>query len=154
MSIVTRKFSACPVRTAADTWETIVSVISSVSAEARSELLKIEGIAASIISDETPRKSPITIIGTGSRLRVYCLYEENGSAEEVNESPLNWNPFAGEWEIHIPAEKDELDWVTQALSEKGARFKAYEAGTKPVEDEGEKTSSQQTKHLTIDISKL
>ena len=153
MSIVTRKFSACPVRTAADTWETIVNVIAAASVEARSELFKIEGIAASIISDETPKKDPIIIIGAGSRLRIYCLYDEDGSTEDANESPLSWNPFAGEWEIHMPAEKDELAWVTKALSEKGPKFKAYEAGTKPVEDD-DKTSSQQAKHLTIDISKL
>lgn len=155
MSIVTRRFSACPVRTAANTWETIVNVIASASTEARCELLKIEGIAASIISDETPKKNPITIIGTGSRLRIYCLYEEDGSTEDANESPLSWNPFAGEWEIYIPAEKDELGWVTKALSEKGTQFKAYEAGTKPVTDEDDdKRASQLLQHLTIDISKL
>jgi hypothetical protein len=142
------------VRTAANTWETIVDVIASASVEARSELLKIEGIAASVISDETPKKNPITIIGAGSRLRIYCQYEEDGSTEDANESPLSWDPFVGEWEIYIPAEIDELSWVTKSLSEKGARFKAYEAGTKPVEDDEDKTSGLQSKHLTIEISKL
>lgn len=155
MSVITRRFSACPVRTAANTWETIVNVIAAASTEAHTELLKIEGIAASIISDETPKKNPITVIGTGSRLRIYCLYDEDGSTEDANESPLNWNPFAGEWEIYLPVEKDELDWVTKALCEKGIRFKTYEAGTKPVADEkDDERSSQPLQHLSIDISKL
>jgi hypothetical protein len=154
MSIVTRRFSACPVRTAANTWEAIVEVIASASVDACNELLKIEGIAASVISDETPKKSPITIIGAGSRLRIYCLYEEDGSTEDANESRLNWNPFSEEWEIYIPAEKDELGWITKALNNKGTRFKAYEAGTNLIEDYKDKMPGQQSNNLIIDISKL
>jgi hypothetical protein len=154
MSVITRKFSACPVRTAANAWNAIVAVIASASAGARSELLKIEGIAASIISDETPGENPIVVIGSGPRLRVYCLYEEDGSTEDANEAALNWNPFEGDWEIHLPAEKEELSWVRKALAEKGTRFKVYEAGTKPATEDEDNTSGQQSKQLTIDTSKL
>ncbi len=154
MSVIARKFSACPVRTAANTWNAIVNVIASASTDGRLELLKIEGIAASIISDETPNKSPITIIGSGPRLRIYCLYEEDGSTEDANESPLNWNPFADDWVIYLPAEKNDLAWISKALSEKGTRFKAYEAGTKPVADEEDKKTVSHEQELTIDISKL
>lgn len=155
MSIVTRRFSACPVRTASNTWQTIVNVITASSPEAAIELFKVEGIAASIISDETAKKSPITIIGAGSRLRIYCIYDADGSTDDANESALSWNPFEGNWEIHFPVEKDELDWIIKALKEKGARFKAYEVGTKPIDDnESDERSSPSIKELTIDISKL
>jgi hypothetical protein len=153
MSVITRKFSACPVRTAANAWNTIVDVIASASANARSELLKIEGIAASIISDATPEKNPIIVIGSGPRLRIYCLYEQ-GSTEDKNESALNWNPFEGDWEIHLPADKEELSWVRKALSGKGTRFKVYEAGTTPALEDEDKSAGQQSRELTIDISKL
>jgi hypothetical protein len=155
MSVVTRRFSACPVRTAANTWANIVNTIAGTTAEVRTELIKIEGIAASIIADETPKKNPITIIGTGSRLRIYCLYDEDGSTEDANESPLNWNLFASVWEIHFPVEKDDLGWIKKALSEKGYRFNAYVAGTKPdADDDIDKNDSQPSYELTIDISKL
>ena len=154
MSVISRKFSACPVRTAANTWSAIVDVIAGASGTARVELLKIEGIAASVISDETPKKNAITIIGTGPRLRIYCLYDEEGSIEDANESSINWNLFEGDWSIYLPVEKEELTWVTKALAAKGSRFKAYEAGTKLTEEEEDKNTSQQEEELTIDISKL
>ncbi len=154
MSVIGRKFSACPVRTAANTWTAIVEVIASASEDARNELYKIDGIAASIISDESPKKNPFTIIGSGSRLRIYCLYDEDGSTEDANEAALSWNPFEGDWEIHLPAEESELSWISKALSEKGGRFKVYAAGTKPVSDEEEVSTPSPTQELTIDISKL
>jgi hypothetical protein len=153
MSIIARKFSACPVRTASRAWNAIVDVVAAASPTARRELLLIEGIAASIIADESPSRNPITIVGSGPRLRVYCLYEEDGSTEDTNESALSWNPFESEWEIYLPVEKEEMNWVGKALSEKGARFKAYEAGTKPIAEE-EESSGGEAKELSIDISKL
>lgn len=152
MSVIARKFSACPVRAASSTWNAIVNVIAAASPAARTELLKIEGIAASIIADESPAKNPITIVGSGPRLRVYCLYEEDGSTEDANETSLSWNPFESEWEIYLPVEKEEMNWVGKALSEKGARFKAYEAGTKPVVEEEDADGG--AKELSIDITKL
>lgn len=154
MSVISRKFSACPVRTAANTWSAIVDVIAGTSGDVRAELLKIEGIAASVISDETPKKNAITIIGSGPRLRIYCLYDEEGSTEDANESSINWNLFEGDWTIYLPVEKDELDWITKALAAKVSRFKTYEAGTKLSEEEDEKNTSEQEEELTIDISKL
>lgn len=154
MSVIARKFSACPVRTASNTWTTIVNVIASTSSDARSELFKIEGIVSSLISDETPKKNPITIIGSGPRLRIYCLYEEDGNTEDANEAALNWNPFEGDWEIHLPAEGEDIDWVRQILKEKGSRFKVYETGTKPSGDEEDKSTASPDQDLTIDTSKL
>ena len=152
MSTVARKFSACPVRTAANTWETITNVIGASNETVKAELTKVAGIAASIISDGTPAENAITIIGTGARLRIYCLYEEDGSTEDANESTLNWNLFEGDWEIHFPVEKEDFDWVKKSLSEKGARFIAYEAGSKPAEDNETKSSSNSV--LTINLDKL
>jgi len=62
MSTVARKFSACPVRTAANTWETIINVIGAGNETVKAELTKVMGIASSIISDGTPAENAITII--------------------------------------------------------------------------------------------
>lgn len=152
MSIVARKFSACPVRTAVSTWDTITNVIGASNETVKSELTKVAGIAASIISDGTLAGNAITIIGSGPRLRIYCLYDEDGSTEDANENALHWNLFEGDWEIHFPVEKDDFNWVSKSLTEKGSRFKAYEAGSKPDEDSG--TKSNNTSGLTINLDKL
>jgi len=151
MSIVARKFSACPVRTAAQTWDTITSVLSDGNSAVEKELLSISGITASIISDGTPKINPITIIGSGPRLRVYCLYDEDGSTEDSNEASLNWNLFDGDWEIHLPVEKEDFGWVSKALKEKGSRFKAYKAGEKINEENSQATNAAP---LSINIEKL
>ena len=151
MSVVTRKFSACPVRTAALTWETIVSILSGSKIEVNQQLASISGIASSIISDETPKADPITIIGSGPRLRIYCLYDEDGSEEDANEGSLNWDLFKDDWEIFFPVAKEDLDWITKALKQKGAKFKAYEAGT----DINESVSELDTPVLlSINVDKL
>lgn len=154
MNIITRKFSAAPVRTAAATWVAIVDVLSEQDATIRNELMKIDGIVASLISEGTPEKNAITIIGTGPRLRIYCLYEEDGSTENANESTLNWNPFENDWEIYLPVEQSDMDWITKSLSAKGSRFKVYQAGTKLITEEEIDNNSQRSGGLTINISKL
>ena len=152
MTTVARKFSACPVRTAVSTWEMITNVIAGGNETVKAELNKVEGIAASIISDGTLADNPFTIIGSGPRLRIYCLYDEDGSTEDANESILHWNLFEGDWEIHFPVEKDDFSWVSKSLTEKGSRFKAYEAGSKPDEDRDAKSNN--ASGLTINLDKL
>jgi len=153
MSVVARKFSACPVRTAVNTWDAITNVIGAGNESVKAEFTKVAGIACSIISDGTPAENAITIIGSGPRLRIYCLYEEDGSTEDANEDSLHWNLFEGDWEMHFPVEKDDFGWVSKSLAEKGTRFKAYEAGSKPNEESGEK-SKNNSSGLTINLDKL
>jgi hypothetical protein len=150
MSVVSRKFSACPVRTASQTWEAIIGVIA-VEDVVRNELSEIGGIAASLIADESPKSDPITIIGSGSRLRIYCLYDQEGSTDDANEAPLTWKLFEGDWEIHFPVEKSDLEWVTNALKPKGAKFKTYETGTAIINEEQPAAAASQ---LTINLDKL
>jgi hypothetical protein len=150
MTVATRRFSANPVRTAAQTWEVIVTTIAGDNERVKHELISILGIAASLISDYTPKSDPITVIGSGPRLRIYCLYEEDGSTEDASEGALNWNLFESDWEMYLPVNKDDLDWVRKAL--KGSKhFKAYETGTKIIE---ENTSEQKASSLTVNVKKL
>lgn len=156
MSVISRKFAASPSRTAADTWSTIVSVIAAESENDKEKLNSITGIIASIISDETPATNPITIIGTGPRLRVYCLYGDDAIGDEASEASLSWKPFEGSWEIYFPVEETDYDWVTKALKEKGSNFKTYNAGEKIKEDstEEENKSEPNFTQLSINVNKL
>lgn len=118
MSVVARRFSSSPARIPSATWEAIVNVITVDSDDAKTQLNSIAGIVSSLISDETPLKDAITILGNGPRLRLYCLYGDDAISDEANESSLSFNPFNGEWEIYFPVQEADLSWVTKALKEK------------------------------------
>jgi hypothetical protein len=152
MSVIARKFKANPVRTAAETWTTIVNVIAKKNDSAKNLLLRITGVAASIIAEGIPATSPITIIGSGPRLRVYCLYDDDAIEEDGNEDSLSWNPFDSEWDIYFPVNEVDMEWVNNMLSETGKNFHAYLAGEK-IEREKENAASQMPP-LTINLHKL
>ena len=156
MSIISRTFAACPARTAAVTWEAIVNVISADSAGAKQLLNSISGVIASIISDETLANNAITVVGTGPRLRVYCLYGDDAISDEANEASLSWKPFEKDWEIYFPVEESDLAWVTKLLKETNSKLKTYKAGDKikgEAVDEENKPASNFTQ-LSINIEKL
>lgn len=156
MSVVSRRFTASPVRTASETWTAIVNTIASDSETAKQELNNITGIAASLISDETPAKTPITIIGSGPRLRIYCLVGAEAIEGEANEASLTWNLFEKDWEIYFPVEDADLAWVTKALNEKNKKFKTYKVDEKINDEddaEEQKTGSNFTQ-LSINTDKL
>jgi hypothetical protein len=155
MSIVARRFAATPVRTASDTWTAITNVIAKDSPDAKQQLDKINGVMASIISDETPAKNSITLIGSGPRLRVYCLYGEDAAGDGANESSLTWNPFEGQWNIYIPVEEADFNWVTKTLCDKGSMFKTYKAGEKlQVDTDDDESKSSDFSQLSINVNKL
>ena len=154
MSVVARKFAASPARIPSTTWETIVNVIAAESDEAKKELNGIAGIAASLIADETPLNDAITIIGSGPRLRVYCLYGDDAIGDEANEASLSWKPFQSECKIYFPVHEADYDWVTKALKEKNSRFKTYKTGGKIEEERSEENRSEGLTQLTINTNKL
>lgn len=154
MSVVARKFAASPARIPSTTWETIVNIIAAESDDAKKELNGIAGIAASLIADETPLNDAITVIGSGPRLRIYCLYGEDAIGDEANEASLSWKPFEGEWKIYFPVHEADYDWVTKALKGKNNRFKTYKTGDKIEEEQSEENRSEGLTQLTINTNKL
>lgn len=157
MSVISRRFAASPARTAADVWDAIVNVIAADSDAVKQQLKSITGVIASIISDETPANSPITIIGKGPRLRVYCLYGDDALGDEANEAALTWKPFESEWEVYFPVEEVDYDWVTKELQKKHTRFKTFKAGEK-INGEEDKAAADRTdsgfSQLSINTEKL
>jgi len=153
MSVVARRFAASPARIPSATWEKIVNIISIESDSTKKELNAIAGIVSSLIADETPLNDAITVIGSGPRLKIYCLYGEDAISDEPNESSLSWKPFEGYWEIFFPVHEPDLGWVTKALGEKSKRFKTYKIGDKIGEEQTEENNSGSA-HLTINIDKL
>ena len=94
MSVVSRKLRSIPIRSAADTWKTIVSLLApDESSDAHREIASVIGIASSLISSEAMADAAVVCTGVGPRVRIYCLYDENAIiGQDANESPLQQCP--------------------------------------------------------------
>jgi len=125
-TVASRTFRSSPYRAATETWKQIVDLLTQDRAgEARTELLSVCGVAASVIADKAPEDAAIVVTCDGPRTRIYCLYDDDaveGSA--ANESPLGFDPLNGDWRVSLPCAKDDLEWVQGALKNHGARITA------------------------------
>jgi hypothetical protein len=145
-TIACRRFVSTPQRDAASTWRSITDLLTrgAVTA-ARTELLAVAGIAASIITDKAPQKAAIVVACDGPRTRIYCLYDEDALDGAVrNEEPLGYDPLKGNWHVSLPCASDDLAWVQAALKKHSSRISARdeaEALGAEAEDVGDSKSS-------------
>lgn len=126
MTTVARRIISEPVRTASETWNIIVDLLAPESIRsARKELLSVSGVVSSLIASETAKDSPIIVYGSGPRIRIYCLYDEDAIVGDgVNETELNSKPTAGDWLMSLPCQADDLEWVQAALKKRSNRITA------------------------------
>jgi hypothetical protein len=150
MTVVARRIIATPVRSASQAWATIVGILAPQSAsEARKELLAIEGIACSLITDETLKEAPAVVYGSGPRVRIYCLYDDDAcSGEDANEAPLTFDATSGDWQMSLPCHADDLNWVQNALKKRSTHVTARDM-TAQLEAEEAVTDSA-AKIVTVD----
>lgn len=125
---VVRTFNSVPARTAVATWRAIVDLIAPSAGGARTELLSVEGVACSLITDKA-MTAPIIVTGKGPRVRVYCVYDDDAiEGDSANESALATNPTEGDWAVSLPCDTVDLNWVQSALAEKSTRIVARDKG--------------------------
>ena len=61
-TVSSRTFKSTPERDAARTWAAIVDLLTlSKASDARTELLAVAGVAASVIADQAPKDAAITV---------------------------------------------------------------------------------------------
>jgi len=136
-TVASRTFRSTPSRDALDTWIAIVDLLTKGTASpARTELLAVGGVAASVIADQAPKDAAITVTCDGPRTRIYCLYDEDaidGSGE--NEAALGYDPLKGDWRLSLPCVADDLSWVQAALKKHSTRITAREVD-EAVKDAG------------------
>lgn len=125
-TVVRRTFSSTPRRDALATWHAIVDLLTrSKHGAARTELLSVEGIAASLIADQALREAAIVVTCEGPRTRIYCLYDDDAiDSADANEEPLGYDPLNGDWQVSLPCTADDLAWVQGALGKKTSRIVA------------------------------
>ncbi len=112
---------------------------------ARTELLAVAGIAASIIADHTPKDAPIVATCDGPRTRIYCLYDDDAiDGSDANEDSLGFDPLKGDWRVSLPALAEDLSWVQAALKEHSDRITARDPDTPIAKDQSSKVSEAQT----------
>lgn len=155
MTVVARRFASTPARTAGETWQRIVSVISQSDSQARRELETVGGIVASVIADEIPHNVPIVVIGNGPRLRIYCVYGEDAViGDECDEEALAWHPTGGEWKLFLPCAAEDLEWVKDALAQRSSRIQAYEAEKGTIPESGPESESEAHAAFSINIKEF
>ena len=125
-TVVRRTFGSTPHRDAGETWHAIVELLTQGKAGVkRDELLKVHGVAASIIADKAPKDAAIVVTCDGPRTRIYCVYDDSATdGSDANEDLLGFDPLNGDWRISLPCEADDLAWIQGALKKHSERITA------------------------------
>jgi hypothetical protein len=133
---VRRDVSSVPLRSASETWQHIVSLITGTGSKDVQQLRDAEGVMASVITDEHPARRAIILEGVGAQLRIYCRYGMNAIGEGGSVDAVTWNPTAGEWTMHVPCDDENIDWVKKSLAKTSPRIVVFDvAGADKAEEE-------------------
>lgn len=150
-TVVRRTFNSTPQRDAAETWQSIVALLTQGRAGGpRAELLAVTGVAASVIADQAPKGAAIVITCDGPRTRIYCLYDDDAiEGSDPNEDALGFDPLRGDWRVSLPCGDEDLAWVQSALKTHGNRVTARDKATGASIEETSKAATDSS--LTVNI---
>jgi hypothetical protein len=145
-TVASRTFKSSPERDAAQTWTAIVDLLTQGRAgDARTELLAVAGIAASVIADQAPKDAAITVTCDGPRTRIYCLFDDDAvEGSGANEDVLGFDPLKGDWQVSLPCLAEDLAWVKNALTKHSTRITARNLDEAVSSDDGAMTTKAQT----------
>lgn len=149
-TVASRTFRSTPHRDASNTWMAIVEMLTQGKVtSARTELLAVGGIAASVIADQAPKNAAIIATCDGPRTRIYCTYDDDAiDGSDANEDSLGFDPLKGDWRISLPCLGDDLAWVQDALKQKSSRITARALDAEVSANSAAGKSSAQS--LTLD----
>ena len=145
-TVASRTFRSNPQRDALQTWTVIVDLLTQGKANAaRTELLAVAGVAASVIAEQAPKDAAIVVTCDGPRTRIYCLYDDDAiDGADANEDVLGFDPLKGEWRVSLPCPADDLAWVQGALKKHSSRITARDLGAAVSADESTSAAKAQT----------
>lgn len=146
---IRRDIASIPVRSAKETWQAIVDLVTGTDTVDRRQLAAASSILQSLIVDELVRDVPIVFSGSGPRLVIYCLYDEKAMGANLDIDPLSFNPTEGDWRATAPCEPDDVDWMNSRLKARAPRITVHEADKAPT---GGATTG--TKKLQVDWEAL
>lgn len=146
---VRRDVSSIPQRSAQETWQQIIALVTGPDSRDKDQLTAASGVMASIITDEHPAANPILLHGVGAQLRVYCRYAMKAVEEGDAVDALNWNPTAGDWTMRVPCDGDNLPWVTSSLANSSPRIRPYDMA-KGIDEDGDEADASAKNTFVID----
>lgn len=139
---VRRDISSIPHRSASETWQRIIDLVTGPDSKEGGQLNAAAGVMASIITDEHPGAKAIVLEGVGAQLRIYCRYRMAAIEEGSSVDALTWNPTAGDWTMHVPCDADNMSWVKAALAKTSPRIQVFDVTD---EERSERTSASAAK---------
>lgn len=139
---VRRDISSIPHRSASETWQRIIDLVTGPDSKDGGQLNAAAGVMASIITDEHPGAKAIVIEGVGAQLRIYCRYGMEAIEEGSSVDALTWNPTAGDWTMHVPCDADNMSWVKASLAKTSPRIQVFDVTD---EERSEGTSASTAK---------
>jgi hypothetical protein len=138
---IRRDVSSVPFRSAGDTWQCIIELVTGTDSKDAQQLKRATGVMGSIITDEHPAARAIMLEGVGPQLRIYCRYGMKAVEEGEKVDSLTWNPTAGDWTMHVPCDEENIAWVKQSLSETSPRIKVFDVAAADQGEEDEPDSA-------------
>ena len=149
---IRRDVSSIPHRSACETWQRILDLVTGSDSEDIEQLKKAAGVMASIITDEHPSSRAILLEGVGPQLRMYCRYGLKAIEEGSAVDPLNWNPTAGDWTMHVPCDQENIAWVRASLEKTSPRIRVFDvAEAERAEDNETEAAAAATAKLSIEV---
>jgi hypothetical protein len=148
---VRREIASVPLRTAGETWQAIVDLITGDDSIDAGTLKAAASVMESLIVDEHPACCPIVVKGEGPRLVIYLLYNEAAMEAGKDIDPLTWNPTGGPaWQITAPSEAGDVGWMNNTLKSRAPRITVHDAAAAPADaDEADDNASAQGQALKI-----
>jgi hypothetical protein len=147
---VRRDIASIPVRSAGETWQAIVDLITGTGSVDAAPLKAAASVMESLIVDEHPATCPIVVKGSGPRLVIYCLYNEAAMEAGKDIDRLTWNPTEDpDWRITAPSEADDVAWMNNTLKTRAPRITVHDVASPPEDDSDDAEKAAQSQPLTI-----
>jgi hypothetical protein len=105
------------VRTAVETWNRIIALLTAPNQAARSALEMITNVVAMLVAEEYTRNTPIVVLpATGPRIRIYTVHGPAAVGTDDDAASLaTWPLVDSGWRLSFPCGIDDIDEVRAAL---------------------------------------
>jgi hypothetical protein len=148
---VRRDVSSVPLRSAGETWQRIIDLVTGTESRDIQQLKNAAGVMASIITDEHSAARAIMLEGVGPQLRIYCRFGMKAIEEGGKVDALTWNPTGGDWTMHVPCDEENIDWVKKSLAQSSPRIKVFDvAETDRADDEEPASVAKSRSGIAVD----
>jgi hypothetical protein len=151
---IRRDIASIPVRSAKETWRAVIDLVTGKGTLDQSQLEAASSIMESLIADETPAKCPIVFKGSGPRVLIYLLFNEDAMEAGAAIDGLNENPTAGDWRVTAPCEAEDVSWMNNSLKTRAPRISVHDVDHPPEDEKRADGADQASKSFQIDWGAL